>query len=1067
MATDAGSARPNPFPGLRPFEPDEVHLFFGREAQIDELLGRLRRNRFVGVVGASGSGKSSLVRSGLIPSLHSGFMASAGSSWRIALMRPGGAPLRNLAAALERDDVLGGADRDDMRRALLDATLRRSARGLVQAVQQARIAADVNILIIVDQFEELFRFKDVRATIEARDEAVAFVKLLLTAVTQTSVPIYVVLTMRSEFIGHCTEFPGLAETVNDGQYLVPRMTRDEVRLAITGPVAVGGGQIAGRLVTRLLNDMGDDPDQLPILQHALMRTWHHWVGRRGTGPIDIEDYDAIGTMREALSRHAEEAYGELDSDAARRTAERLFKALTEVTGQGIGIRRPCCVKDLAVICGVPQETIVRVIDRFRSAGRSFLSPSGDVPIDGETIVDLSHESLMRGWPRLIDWTGAEAQAVQMYRRLSQSADLHERGEASLWRDPELQLAINWREATEPTVAWSRRYDAHFDRAMSFLAESERSRDEAIERAERLRQGELQRARRVALGFAALSIAALFVLVFALFQRNSATRAEGVARQQAARAEEARQIAERETASARREKDRAEQQRDIATRANQAARESEQRATIAAKIATQKEDEARQNAEIARRNAEQGERSAAEARKNAAEARVNAAEAQRNAEDATRRQSEARAAQLAAEQARQDEKTARDLADRLARLSLARALAGQALREWDTGDLQIPALLARQAFLFTRENGGDENDPDVYSALATSLGRLKRDLTQSFAGHTDAVRALVLDAAQSTLVTGADDGSVRIFDLAQPVRPRSVLAGASGVRSLAASAGSIAAGYLDGSLRLWNTANRDGRAPLTLNAAHAGAVSGIGLAGDILLTAGSDGAVKAWSIKSPAVPNVLLPAQPARMLALATNAAASRAAAAGEGSTVLIWDLRKLSEPTTLGGVQHISALTFSADGRYLAAGTQDGRIVVWDLAKQPAELLRGTVSQHTAAVTGLSFGANVLASSSLDGTVKLWPIVKGVIHLDQQPIARHDHKGWVWAVALAGNADRVFSAGADRTVRSAPTQTQRLADAVCTVVANDLTASQWKEYVSETEPYVGTCGSRTAAGRQR
>ena len=1066
MATDAGSVRPNPFPGLRPFEPEEVHLFFGREAQIDELLARLRRTRFVSVVGASGSGKSSLVRSGLIPSLYSGFMASAGSSWRIALMRPGGAPLRNLATALDRDDVLGGADHDAMRRALLDATLRRSARGLVQAVQQERIGDDVNILIIVDQFEELFRFKDVRATIDARDEAVAFVKLLLTAVTQTTVPIYVVLTMRSEFIGHCTEFPGLAETVNDGQYLVPRMTRDEVRLAITGPVAVGGGQIAGRLVTRLLNDMGDDPDQLPILQHALMRTWDHWAGRRGALAIDFEDYDAIGTMREALSRHAEEAYAELESDAERRTAERLFKALTEVTGQGIGIRRPCCVKDLAVICGVPTGSIVRVIDRFRAAGRSFLSPAGDVALEEDTIVDLSHESLMRGWPRLIDWTVAESQAVQMYRRLSQSAELHARGEASLWRDPELQLAINWREATEPTADWSRRYDSHFDRAMSFLAESERSRDEAMERAERVRLGELQRARRIALGFAALSMAALFVLVFALSQRNSATRAEGVARLQAAQAEEARRIAERETESARREKQRAEEQRDLATKANQAARESEQRATTAAQVATQKEDEARQNAEIARRNAEQGELSAAEARKNAAEARANAAEAQRNAEDATRRQNEARAAQVAAERARQDEKTARDTADRLARLSLSRALAGQALREWDAGDLQIPALLARQAFLFARENGGDENDPDVYSALATSLGRLKRDLTQSFLGHTDAVRALALDSAQSTLVTGADDGSVRIFDATQPARPRSVLAGSGAVRSLAASAGSIAAGYLDGSVRLWDTATKNGRAPLTLSA-HTGAVNGIGLAGDILLTAGSDGAVKAWSIKSPAVPNVLLPAQPAKMLALATNAAASRAAAGGEGSSVFIWDLRKLSEPTTVGGVPRVSALTFSADGRYLAGGTQDGRIVVWDLAKQPAELLRGTVSQHTAAVTGLSFGSNVLASSSLDGTVKLWPIVKGVVSLDQQPIARHDHKGWVWAVALPGNADRVFSAGADRTVRSAPTQTQRLADAVCTVVANDLTASQWKEYVSETEPYVGTCGSRAATERPR
>jgi hypothetical protein len=121
----------------------------------------------------------------------------------------------------------------------------------------------------------LFRFKPARAMAGRRDEAVAFVQLLLEAARQDEVPIYIVLTMRSEFIGSCPEFPGLPEAINEGQYLVPRMTRDQLRLAITGPIAVGGGTIAHRLVTRLLNEVGDDPDQLPVLQHALMRTWDH------------------------------------------------------------------------------------------------------------------------------------------------------------------------------------------------------------------------------------------------------------------------------------------------------------------------------------------------------------------------------------------------------------------------------------------------------------------------------------------------------------------------------------------------------------------------------------------------------------------------------------------------------------------------------------------------------------------------------------------------------------------------------------------------------------------------
>src|SRR6478752_8123359 len=117
MQTPTGMMEPrsrfNPFPGLRPFEPDEDHLFFGREREIDELLRRLRTARFVAVVGTSGSGKSSLVRSGLIPALESGFMAGAGSSWRIAVLRPGEDPIGHLADAASRPELLGAEDDGD------------------------------------------------------------------------------------------------------------------------------------------------------------------------------------------------------------------------------------------------------------------------------------------------------------------------------------------------------------------------------------------------------------------------------------------------------------------------------------------------------------------------------------------------------------------------------------------------------------------------------------------------------------------------------------------------------------------------------------------------------------------------------------------------------------------------------------------------------------------------------------------------------------------------------------------------------------------------------------------
>jgi WD40 repeat protein len=510
------AVRVDPFPGLRSFEPDEDHLFFGRETHVDEVLGRLRRTRFLAVVGGSGSGKSSLVKSGLIPSLCGGYMVQAGSSWRVAVMRPGADPIQGLTAALNAPDVLGGDQTSaDLTAALLEASLRRSGQGLVDAVRQRRLPAGENLLVIVDQFEELFRFKQARAATGGRDEAVAFVKLLLEAAGQDEIPVYVVLTMRSEFIGSCAEFPGLPEAVNEGQYLVPRMTRDQLRLAITGPVAVAGGEMAPRLVTRLLNEVGDDPDQLPVLQHALMRTWNHWSSHGGARPIDFGDYEAIGTMRGALSRHAEEAYDEIATARGTHLAEVVFKALTETTGQGLGLRRPCRVHELCAVAAASLDEIASAIDRFRIAGRSFLVPSIDTPLLPETIVDLSHESLMRLWDRLVEWTQQEARSAELYRRLAAAALLHARGEAGLWRDPELQLTVNWRDTQRPTEAWARRYDPQFDRASAFLAASVETRDadaavrDAEAAARRLSERRVQRLTRAVLVISVLALAGVW------------------------------------------------------------------------------------------------------------------------------------------------------------------------------------------------------------------------------------------------------------------------------------------------------------------------------------------------------------------------------------------------------------------------------------------------------------------------------------------------------------------------------------------------------------------------------
>jgi WD40 repeat protein/energy-coupling factor transporter ATP-binding protein EcfA2 len=615
--------RRNPFPGLRPFEYHEYELFFGREEQYEEMIARLSETRFLAVVGTSGSGKSSLVKAGLLPALYGGLMMSAGPSWRIAVFRPKDDPIRELALALNHNRVFGDRSKtngssdfklsestnwsnlcakvakeanekernpsgrvlevlsadnrtivsgvsqegdikdrskivqafngilklrdfyrvDDFRgvpfssevrellardqdslterevqklnRLLLEASfpqeiankiesqaqitevgLRRGDLGLIEVAREAKMAREENLLVVVDQFEELFRYARISENGPHGNQAAAFVKLLLQASAQTDIPIYVVLTMRSDYLGDCAKFWGLPEAINKGQYLIPRLTRDQRREAIQGPIGLRGAKITPQLVNQLLNDMGDDPDQLPILQHALMRTWDQW---EKTGsyhePIEMSHYEAIGKMAEALSIHADEAYEELPDDRSREIAERIFRCLAERGTGHSEVRRPTGVSELNAITGATFKELNSVLNVFRKEGRSFLLPAARKPLRRETLIDISHESLIRNWKKLRQWVNREVDSANVYRRLVQTARLHEQNQAGTLTDLEVHYASRWKNENKPNVVWASRYhlsltrdektttettsDQEADRdnkifegAMSFLAESQ-------------------------------------------------------------------------------------------------------------------------------------------------------------------------------------------------------------------------------------------------------------------------------------------------------------------------------------------------------------------------------------------------------------------------------------------------------------------------------------------------------------------------------------------------------------------------------------------------------------------
>ena len=464
----------NPFVGLRSFEPSESRLFHGRQQHTQQLLRVLAAHRLVGVVGTSGSGKSSLVKAGLLPALYRGYLRGASSRWKTMVMRPGAAPLARLAECLAQ--TFPG---------LTPSPLAAHSATLVEAVAPHLDRERENLLLVVDQFEELFRQT---AGVDGEREAAFFVALLLQSAQQLEVPIYVVLTMRSEFLGNCAEHPGLSEALSEAQYLIPRLTREQLEEAIRGPLEMVGTPVEDALVQQLLNDAGNDPDQLPALQHALMRLYAERAPGQFLTLALYEQHRELLEVGRSLDTHAEQIRRGLPA----LVVQQVFRVLTTVE-DGREIRRPTTLGTLYAVVG-ECEPVRAVVRAYAKRENSLLFVDTGDQLTNESEVDITHESLIRQWTHLRYWVREEADKANWFRRLAESARLWQAGDAGLWRDPDLAMSL--RRAKHWNEAWANQYttDAQdWSLSQAFLAASKAAVEEEAQ-AEARRAAELEEAR---------------------------------------------------------------------------------------------------------------------------------------------------------------------------------------------------------------------------------------------------------------------------------------------------------------------------------------------------------------------------------------------------------------------------------------------------------------------------------------------------------------------------------------------------------------------------------------------
>jgi DNA-binding SARP family transcriptional activator len=424
----------NPYKGLAAFDEADAPFFFGREALVERLLNRLGEDheyaRFLAVVGPSGSGKSSLVKAGLVPALRSGALPGS-KEWFIVPMTPGTHPLEELEINLMRISSNPSLS--------LMEHLRRDERGLLRAVRLALPGDDCQLLLVIDQFEETFTLAEDKA------EAKRFLDGLYIAATATRSPVRVVVTLRADFYDRPLMHPDFSKLVQERTEVVVPLTLKELESAIAAPAGLVGVSLDPALVTAMVVDVIEQPDALPLLQYALTELFEQ---RKGD-TLTLEDYQAMGGVEGVLERSAEAVFERLE-DTGQEMARQLFLRLVTL-GEGVEdtrrralraelealdfsqpIRMTAANGNTASPLGDTPLSMGRVIDVFGSA--RLLSFSLD-PLTRTPTVDITHEALLREWPRLRLWLEDGRADVRTQRALASASAEWEKAN----RDPSFLL----------------------------------------------------------------------------------------------------------------------------------------------------------------------------------------------------------------------------------------------------------------------------------------------------------------------------------------------------------------------------------------------------------------------------------------------------------------------------------------------------------------------------------------------------------------------------------------------------------------------------------------------------